>query len=313
VTDYTRPVVKNSTAAGLGQQSSADTNLTGAIWSKIEAHGDGLVRATSLTTNAAALTLSGDSATVGLMECRVDGFVFTRDASAAFTIPATAGTYFIGVTQTTANDARADLGGRLTLNYYASGSQPAGFFPLWSFTRTTAPMSGATPTTDLRQFAGEDVYVNGLTLPTAAFLGQAATLSDGSRWRVIPNGTSAVQWSRSPAAASGASGFLTGSGWTVTAQEWARVDRVVSWVVSITRTGGPIGPSASGNIGNTVIGTVSAAFRPVVTAPFAVTAAGPLVAGYTASSGSMALAAIPPNYTLINGTILNIGGTHITA
>lgn len=107
--------------------------------------------------------------------------------------------------------------------------------------------------------------------------------------------------------------FSVGSGWTVNRQNIIKVGRVATCDISVTRSGGTITVGSSGNIANTLIGTVTGTFTPVF--QYAGLTAGPggAVNSVYLQGTSIYIAAYAPSTNITNGTEITFAGPWITA
>lgn len=103
------------------------------------------------------------------------------------------------------------------------------------------------------------------------------------------------------------------SGWTLNRFAVWKINHIVHVDLSVTRTGGSIGPSSSGNITNIKVGNVGA-WHPVTTwAGLAPGPGGAVTSCAVDSNGDLWLCALPVNFTMVNGNELTAGGSWYTA
>jgi len=110
---------------------------------------------------------------------------------------------------------------------------------------------------------------------------------------------------------SATSGVSAASGWTVSSIVLTKSGGSGFVRATFTRTGGDIKSGPSGDIGNTLLGTVTtSAYRSRNAVPLAPVASGPAVSAYMNVDGKIYLAAIPPNWTLSKGWSFQLGGMY---
>lgn len=119
---------------------------------------------------------------------------------------------------------------------------------------------------------------------------------------------------QSTANAVGSQAGATGSGasgWTVNRFSLKKVNHIVHVDISVSRNGAAIVAGPTGNIGNIQIGSVP--WHPnVAWAGLAPGPGGPVTACAIDSNGAVWLAALPPNYTVANGSEITAGGSYPT-
>jgi hypothetical protein len=138
---------------------------------------------------------------------------------------------------------------------------------------------------------------------TSALAGKAAT----SHTHTIANVTG-LQTALDSKTESNDSGWLTSgitaaSGWSVTSQEYRRVNGIVNGLIVVTRTGAAISVPSTGNIANTGIATLPSGFYNTSCPSGMVLTAGvgPMVGGYISELGLLVITAMSSGATIASG------------
>lgn len=107
------------------------------------------------------------------------------------------------------------------------------------------------------------------------------------------------------------SGITAASDWSITEQRYRRSGDVVSFTMTVQRTGASITVLGTGDVANTAAATMPAAFRPTQAQALAAFATGPVQSWFINGSGVVTLAATAPGMTITSGTNLSVGGTYL--
>lgn len=108
------------------------------------------------------------------------------------------------------------------------------------------------------------------------------------------------------------SGFTATSPHTINSQSVRKVGKIVQCQVSFT-LGAAISVPASGDIGNTEVATIAAAYRPLGAAAMANAGTGQMIHGQCGTTGSIQVTSVPNGATLASGTALQLAGTWLAA
>lgn len=108
-------------------------------------------------------------------------------------------------------------------------------------------------------------------------------------------------------------GFTAASGWSLNRGNIIKIGRIVSCDISISRTGGTITVGASGNIINTLVGTVTSAFRNWGQNQGITAGPGGSVNSVYVAGTNVYLAAYAPSTDITNGTEVTFAGVWVSA
>lgn len=108
-------------------------------------------------------------------------------------------------------------------------------------------------------------------------------------------------------------GFTAATGWSEFRNKIIKIGRVASCDVAITRTGGTITVGSSGNITNTLVGTVTSAFTNWGLTQGLTTGGGGSLNSVYITGNSVYLAAYVPSVNINNGDQISFAGPWITA
>lgn len=110
--------------------------------------------------------------------------------------------------------------------------------------------------------------------------------------------------------------LLTGAAAVTPATGWAQGGdisflqavgaKLVTASFALNRTGANIVAASTGNLANTIVGTVPAAYRPIQTVPLTTGPGGSIVSGVLYTNGNVTLTACTPNYTISTGTEITL-------
>jgi hypothetical protein len=107
--------------------------------------------------------------------------------------------------------------------------------------------------------------------------------------------------------------YTADPGWSIDSFYGAVSGKSVHIYVNFTRTGGTITVPADGNITNSTVLTLGAAFWPIQPIGLATGGAGVMAACYISSAGLMQVGAFLPGQTITNGRALSASGTWLRA
>lgn len=103
--------------------------------------------------------------------------------------------------------------------------------------------------------------------------------------------------------------FTVASGWTLTNSQYAYNGSLVSVRISVTKASPAIASTATGNLVNTLIGTISVpAFRPMHSVSLSPDNTGVLASYHVDMNGSLYIAATVPNLAVAIGDTLSFSG-----
>jgi hypothetical protein len=144
--------------------------------------------------------------------------------------------------------------------------------------------------------------LQGLTGETGT---QGATGTQGTTGLQGIQGVQGVQGVEGPNSDSGwlSSGITAASGWSIQAQNYRKINGIVSGNLSVTRTGSSITVPASGNIANTNLATLPSGYYNTEqsTGQVMTLAAGPIINGYVNAEGLIILSTSGGGASIGNG------------
>lgn len=108
-------------------------------------------------------------------------------------------------------------------------------------------------------------------------------------------------------------GFTAATGWSLVRGKVIKIGRFASCDISVNRTGATISGTPSGNIGNTLVGTVSSTFANWAGYQGITAGPGGSVNSVFIQGTSVYLAAYAPNTDIVAGTNITFAGPWITA
>ena len=106
-------------------------------------------------------------------------------------------------------------------------------------------------------------------------------------------------------------GISAASGWSLSSSSIKKVGSIVSFYFTFTRSGTSISGSTNGNIANTAVLTLPAAYTPTVQQAFVSADSGHLCNYILTSSGTLSMVATVPNNDISNGNTFSVAGTYM--
>lgn len=108
-------------------------------------------------------------------------------------------------------------------------------------------------------------------------------------------------------------GFTVASGWSMNRGNIIKIGRFCSCDISVVRTGGTITVGSSGNIANTLLGTVSSTFKNWAGTQGITAGPGGAINSVYIQGTNVYLAAYAPSTNITNGTEISFAGPWISA